>query len=162
MDCSPPGSSVHGSFQARVLEWGAVAFSAEPLSDPHKLAPLGSNEHPPGPTPSPGGTVPPVSRGVPMTHPPSRGLCSSITASGHQVYPEQPLLSALHPFLPQSRASPGGVLGLSVSPGNPPSAATAVCSCWGPVGLPLQKTVLTPAALSNKWPFFQSPQIPKW
>ena len=28
MDCSPPGSSVHGSFQARVLEWDAIAFSA--------------------------------------------------------------------------------------------------------------------------------------
>ena len=27
MDCSLPGSSVHGTFQARVLEWGAVAFS---------------------------------------------------------------------------------------------------------------------------------------
>ena len=27
MDCSPPGSSVHGIFQAGVLEWGAVAFS---------------------------------------------------------------------------------------------------------------------------------------
>ena len=27
MDCSPPGSSIHGIFQARVLEWGAVAFS---------------------------------------------------------------------------------------------------------------------------------------
>ena len=26
-DCSPPGSSVHGIFQARVLEWGAIAFS---------------------------------------------------------------------------------------------------------------------------------------
>ena len=24
MDCSPPGSSVHGIFQARVLEWGAI------------------------------------------------------------------------------------------------------------------------------------------
>ena len=28
MDCSLPGSSVHGIFQARVLEWGAVAFSS--------------------------------------------------------------------------------------------------------------------------------------
>ena len=28
MDCSLPGSSVHGIFQARVLEWGAIAFSA--------------------------------------------------------------------------------------------------------------------------------------
>ena len=27
MDCSPPDSSVHGIFQARVLEWGAIAFS---------------------------------------------------------------------------------------------------------------------------------------
>ena len=27
MDCSPPGSSVHGMFQARVLEWGAIVFS---------------------------------------------------------------------------------------------------------------------------------------
>ena len=27
MDCSPPGSSVHGIAQARVLEWVAIAFS---------------------------------------------------------------------------------------------------------------------------------------
>ena len=27
MDCSPSGSSTHGIFQARVLEWGAIAFS---------------------------------------------------------------------------------------------------------------------------------------
>ena len=27
MDCSPPGSSIHGIFQARVLECGAIAFS---------------------------------------------------------------------------------------------------------------------------------------
>ena len=27
MDCSLTGSSVHGVFQARVLEWGAIAFS---------------------------------------------------------------------------------------------------------------------------------------
>ena len=29
MDGSPPSSSVHGIFQARVLEWGAIAFSAQ-------------------------------------------------------------------------------------------------------------------------------------
>ena len=28
MDCSLPGSSIYGIFQARVLEWGAIAFSA--------------------------------------------------------------------------------------------------------------------------------------
>ena len=27
MDCSLPGSSIHGIFQARVLEWGAITFS---------------------------------------------------------------------------------------------------------------------------------------
>ena len=32
MDCSLPGSSIHGIFQARVLEWGAIAFSVFGLS----------------------------------------------------------------------------------------------------------------------------------
>ena len=31
MDCSLPGSSVHGIFQARVLEWGAIAFSVHTI-----------------------------------------------------------------------------------------------------------------------------------
>ena len=31
MDCSLPGSSIHGIFQARVLEWGAIAFSVNKL-----------------------------------------------------------------------------------------------------------------------------------
>ena len=26
-NCSPPGSSVHGMFQARILEWGAISYS---------------------------------------------------------------------------------------------------------------------------------------
>ena len=38
MDCSPPGSSVHGIFQARVLQWGAVAFS-------ERLKMLTKNDH---------------------------------------------------------------------------------------------------------------------
>ena len=32
MDCSLPGSSVHGIFQARVLEWGAISFSKRDLN----------------------------------------------------------------------------------------------------------------------------------
>ena len=36
MDCSPPGSSVHGVFQARVLEWGAIAFSKHVTKEIHK------------------------------------------------------------------------------------------------------------------------------
>ena len=40
MDCSPPGPSVHGIFQARVLEWGAIAFSSEvPQSCPTLATP---------------------------------------------------------------------------------------------------------------------------
>ena len=31
MDCSLPGSSIHEIFQARVLEWGAIAFSVYPI-----------------------------------------------------------------------------------------------------------------------------------
>ena len=31
MECSPQGSSVHGIFQAGVLEWGAIAFSSSSL-----------------------------------------------------------------------------------------------------------------------------------
>ena len=31
MDCSLPGSSAHGILQARVLEWGAIAFSQDML-----------------------------------------------------------------------------------------------------------------------------------
>ena len=32
MDRSLPGSSIHGIFQARVLEWGAIAFSTGPIT----------------------------------------------------------------------------------------------------------------------------------
>ena len=32
IDCSLPGSAVHGIFQARVLEWGAITFSVSRLS----------------------------------------------------------------------------------------------------------------------------------
>ena len=37
MDCGLPGSSVHGIFQARVLEWGAVAFSTA-LTTAYKMS----------------------------------------------------------------------------------------------------------------------------
>ena len=36
MDCSLPGSSTHGIFQARVLEWGAIAFSLIYILQFHK------------------------------------------------------------------------------------------------------------------------------
>ena len=40
MDCSPPGSSVHGILQARILEWVAIPFSrgySQPRSPAHSL-----------------------------------------------------------------------------------------------------------------------------
>ena len=37
MDCSLPGSSIHGIFQARVLEWGAIAFSGRKMLTQVKL-----------------------------------------------------------------------------------------------------------------------------
>ena len=38
VDCSLPGFSIHGIFQARVLEWGAIAFSKIPkLIHPNSL-----------------------------------------------------------------------------------------------------------------------------
>ena len=55
MDCSLPGSSIHGIFQARVLKWGAIAYSnlnpaaaakslqlCPTLCDPTDSSPLGS------------------------------------------------------------------------------------------------------------------------
>ena len=37
MDCSLPGSSIHGIFQARVQEWGAIAFSVTTLLLQYKI-----------------------------------------------------------------------------------------------------------------------------
>ena len=56
MDCSPPGSFIHGIFQARVLQWGAIAFFKVisdqisrsvvlTLSDPMDCSLLGSSTH---------------------------------------------------------------------------------------------------------------------
>ena len=43
MDCSPPGSSVHGIFQTRVLEWSAIALLHGCPSDPHPRDSPGKN-----------------------------------------------------------------------------------------------------------------------
>ena len=56
--CSPPGSSIHGILQVRVLEWGAIAFSIKmaaaaakslqscpTLFDPMDCSPPGSSTH---------------------------------------------------------------------------------------------------------------------
>ena len=45
MDCSLPGSSVHGIFQVRVLEWGAIAFSEAHAWPGHKSKEINSKWH---------------------------------------------------------------------------------------------------------------------
>ena len=45
MDCSLPGSSVHGIFQARVLEWGAIAFSEQALGSQLKVSGIKGKEN---------------------------------------------------------------------------------------------------------------------
>ena len=60
MDCSLPGSSIHGIFQAGVLEWGAIAFSSRQalmvkedgqrqMQEPWTRAVQGSSQTPVGP-----------------------------------------------------------------------------------------------------------------
>ena len=44
MDCSPPGSSIHGIFQAGVLEWGAIAFSSYYMAKDRFMARWEQNE----------------------------------------------------------------------------------------------------------------------
>ena len=44
MDCSPPGSSVHGLFQAKMLEWIALSYSRG-FSRSRKIPDSGSNSH---------------------------------------------------------------------------------------------------------------------
>ena len=46
MDCSLPGSSTHGIFQARILEWDAIAFSTSPIENSPKLKTYLSNQLP--------------------------------------------------------------------------------------------------------------------
>ena len=48
--CSPPGSSIHGIFQAKVLEWGAIAFFARVPRDWNRTYPFHQKPGPEGPT----------------------------------------------------------------------------------------------------------------
>ena len=56
MDCSLPGSSVYGIFQARVLEWGAIAFSVLEFTQTH-IHQVGDAIQPPHPLSSPSPTT---------------------------------------------------------------------------------------------------------
>ena len=45
MACSLPGSSIHGIFQARVLEWGTIAFSIDALKIPYFIEEKGQRTY---------------------------------------------------------------------------------------------------------------------
>ena len=45
MDCSLPGSSIHGIFQARLLEWGAIAFSTTLSNSLQRISTYTSRYH---------------------------------------------------------------------------------------------------------------------
>ena len=75
MNCSPPGSSVHGIFQARVLEWDAIAFSA--ILGHWSSKPASVEEHE--------GALCSPCRGDPSSPPPTlQGRCNSPT---HHLVP---------------------------------------------------------------------------
>jgi len=65
MDCSPPGSAVHGISQARILEWVAFSFSGGNLPDPG-IKPM-----------SPDGFFTP--------EPPEKPICESIVTANQKV-----------------------------------------------------------------------------
>ena len=84
MDCSLPGSSVHGIFQARVLEWVAIAFSSSVTKSCLSLLCLQGLQHARLPCPS----LPP--RVCSNSRPLSRWCCPTILSS---VAPSPPALN---------------------------------------------------------------------
>ena len=69
VDCSPPGSSVHGILQARILEWVAISFSrgsSQPGSPALQADALSSE--PPGKPPGTGDKRPNIIKDAPFTH----------------------------------------------------------------------------------------------
>ena len=95
MDCSLPGSSVHGIFQARVLEWGAITFSTyrEPVqfssvaqSCPTLCDPVNCN------TP-----------GLPVHHQLLEFTQTHVHQVGDAIQPSHPLLSPSPPPLSPSQ-----------------------------------------------------------
>ena len=73
MNRSLPGSSVHGIFQAKVLEWGAIAFSKPPKPNSWKAGPGSPMAGPPGTRPLTWHMAPHLAHGpAPSTRPPSR------------------------------------------------------------------------------------------
>ena len=78
MDCSPPGSSVRGIFLARVLEWGAIAFSSN-AGDLSSIPGLGR---------STGEEI-----GYPLQYP---GLENSTVCIAHRVTKSRTQLSDFH------------------------------------------------------------------
>ena len=65
MDCSLPGYSVHGVFQARVLEWGAIAFSGSGVLEHSKMVLVSASVFAVGPLTAMVVAIISISRGSP-------------------------------------------------------------------------------------------------
>ena len=74
MDCSLPGSSTHGIFQARVLEWGAIAFSTPYDRYTHFMASVSQARV----TKSSPWLISGTTNKYPKTQPPGHGSVSSV------------------------------------------------------------------------------------
>ena len=120
MDCSPPGSSIHGIFQPRVLEWGAIAFSRK-LYTPCQLPAKGQCHRDRGKVTKhkhPNGTVSQFSRSVvsdslrphesqharpPVHHQPPEFSQTHLHRVGDAIQPSHPLSSPSPPAPSPSR-----------------------------------------------------------
>ena len=103
MDCSPPGSSVHGTLQARILEWIALFFS--------KITVDGGSSHDGG-----GGGL--VTKSCPTLVTPWNVACQACLSMG---FSSQEYWSGL-PF-----PSPGGLLDSGIKPQSPTLQADSFC-----------------------------------
>ena len=118
VDCSPPGSSIHGILQARILEWVAVPFSSGsswPRIEPRCLA-LQADSLP---------SAPPGKQSITLVGTKqSKGLLGESCAHG-QPSPKSPrpcipapVLRATQPFSPPPRLAPGQCPGCGSSYGS--------------------------------------------
>ena len=124
MDCSPPGSSVHGIFQVRILGWGAIPFSrgSPPPRNRTQVSCIAQGfftTEPPG-KPMESNSSPWESGSAAHIYPKTwiRGLCFGLREGERACWPLSPLLSCSHPkcvplFLRQPRSPITG--GTSVS-----------------------------------------------
>ena len=132
MDCSPPGSSVHGILQARILEWVAISFSTSGVSQFSSIQLLSPDSLWPH---EPQHTRPPCPSPIPGVHPnpcPSSRWCHPTISSSVVPFSSCPQsFPASGSFqMSQLFASGGQRSGVSASASVPPMNTQD----WSPLG----------------------------